>query len=366
MPLPPPLDGDKSPMAKARRRLLALRDDRERPFPKHIIPHDLVDFLRARTRAPASYAANAAAAVVRAGLGGQFTLERARAAMLAHVLSVLHFHTPQSAMSMRGVSSIKDRCHVCNTWVVSRWGISDRHGTIAQALISAYVQDMTKTGTRRPAPFDKPHFPLQKRFGFPQTPFQCINRDRVTPPVEMHPFGTVAYMFIEPRYRIHRHSDVAERCYHLCNGAFNYFVHPGVDVPRANVLLRTNGQVVLSGKTVYPYLRLSDDLAVNDAMLNEGGVSAYNPVSLDDNMFPSLPPQDPSREHAITDSVPVALHPADAPNTLRHAVSAPRPDARADVPAAPAPSDADDAPAPPAPPTPSPTAVRKAKSAFCS
>ena len=51
-------------------------------------------------------------------------------------------------------------------------------------------------------------------------------------------------------------------------------------------------------------------------MLNEDGVSAYNPVSLDDNMFQSLPPHDPSREHAITDSVPVALHPADAPNTL--------------------------------------------------
>ena len=60
-----------------------------------------------------------------------------------------------------------------------------------------------------------PYFPLQKRFGFPQTPFQCINRDRVTPPVEMHPFGMVAYMFIESRYRLHRHSDVAERCYHL-------------------------------------------------------------------------------------------------------------------------------------------------------
>ena len=37
-----------------------------------------------------------------------------------------------------------------------------------------------------------PYFPVQKRFGFPRTPFQCINRDRVTPPVEMHPFGTVA------------------------------------------------------------------------------------------------------------------------------------------------------------------------------
>ena len=116
----------------------------------------------------------------------------------------------------------------------------------------------------------------------------------------MHPFGTVAYMFIEPRYRTHRQSDVAERCYHLCNGAFNYFVHPGVDVPRANVLLRTNGQVVLSGKTVYPYLKLSDDLAVNGAMLNEGGESAYNPVALDDNMFPSLPPYDPSRESMLS------------------------------------------------------------------
>ena len=83
--------------------------------------------------------------------------------------------------------------------------------------------------------------------------------------------------------------------------------------------------------------------------------SAYNPASLDDNMFPPLPPQDPSREHVISDSVPVTLQPADASNTLRHPVSAPRPNASADVAAAPAPSDADDAPAPPAPPTPSPT-----------
>ena len=95
-----------------------------------------------------------------------------------------------------------------------------------------------------------PYFPLQKRFGFPQTPFQCINRDHVISQVDMHPFGTVAYMFIEPRSCLHRHSEVAERCYHLFNGAFNYFVHPGVDVPRANVLLQTNDQVVLSRKTV--------------------------------------------------------------------------------------------------------------------
>ena len=85
-PLPPPLDDDKSPMAKARRQLLALRDDRENPFPKHIVPRDFVDFLRARTHVPASYAAAAAAAIIRAGLGGRFTLERARAAILAYVL----------------------------------------------------------------------------------------------------------------------------------------------------------------------------------------------------------------------------------------------------------------------------------------
>ena len=44
---------------------------------------------------------------------------------------------------------------MCNTWVVSRWGISDRNGTIVRTLINAYVQDRTKTGARRPAPFDK-------------------------------------------------------------------------------------------------------------------------------------------------------------------------------------------------------------------
>ena len=93
-----------------------------------------------------------------------------------------------------------------------------------------------------------PYFPLQKRFGFPQTPFQCTIHDRVTPPAEVHPFDTVAYRLIEPRCCLHRRSDSAEGCYHLRNGAFNYFVQPGVDVPRANVLLRTNSQVVLSEK----------------------------------------------------------------------------------------------------------------------
>ena len=48
------------------------------PFPKHSVPHDFVAFLRAHTRVPAAYAAMAAVAIIRAGLGGQFTLERAR------------------------------------------------------------------------------------------------------------------------------------------------------------------------------------------------------------------------------------------------------------------------------------------------
>ena len=69
------------------------------------------------------------------------------------------------------------------------------------------------------------------------------------------------------------------------------------------------------------YLKLSDDLAVNDAMLNEGGDSAYNPVALDDNMLPSLPPCDPSREHVTTDSVPVTLNPAEAARSQNSSVT---------------------------------------------
>ena len=38
--------------------------------------------------------AMAAVAIIRTGLNGQFTLERARAAMIAGVLRMLHFHTP--------------------------------------------------------------------------------------------------------------------------------------------------------------------------------------------------------------------------------------------------------------------------------
>ena len=44
-PMPPPLDGDKSLMAKARRQLLAFRDDKDHPFPKHVVPRDFADIV---------------------------------------------------------------------------------------------------------------------------------------------------------------------------------------------------------------------------------------------------------------------------------------------------------------------------------
>ena len=75
--------------------------------------------------------------------------------MIACVLRMLHFHTPQSMMSIRGVPVARDRCHVCGTWVESRWGISDAHGDTARALISAYVTRETKTGDKRPLPSDR-------------------------------------------------------------------------------------------------------------------------------------------------------------------------------------------------------------------
>ena len=95
-------------------------------------------------------------AVVRAGLGGQFTLERARAAMIACVLRALHFHTPQSMLSMRGAPVVRDRCHACRMWVVSRWGVSDAHGEAARALIDTYVEYMANDGADRTPPFDRP------------------------------------------------------------------------------------------------------------------------------------------------------------------------------------------------------------------
>ena len=44
---------------------------------------------------------------------------------------------------------------MCGTWVESRWGISDAHGDTARTLISAYVTRETKTGNKRPLPFDR-------------------------------------------------------------------------------------------------------------------------------------------------------------------------------------------------------------------
>ena len=63
-------------------------------------------------------------------------------------------------MSMQGVPVARDWCHACDTWVVSRWGISDAHGDTARALIGAYVEDKTKTGAKRPPPFDKRREPV--------------------------------------------------------------------------------------------------------------------------------------------------------------------------------------------------------------
>ena len=118
-------------------------------------PRGLRQSETAQTAHPPAHAAMAAVAIIRAGLNGQFTLERARAAMIAGVLRMLHFHTLQSMMSIQGVLVARDRCHVCSTWVVSRWGISDAHGDAAHALIDAYVEDKTKTGAKRQLPFDK-------------------------------------------------------------------------------------------------------------------------------------------------------------------------------------------------------------------
>ena len=112
VPSLPPSDNDKSAVALARTRLLVLRNGTDNPFPKHVVPHNFVAFLRAHTHVPAAYAATAAVMIIRAGLNGQFTLERARAAMIACVLRMLHFHTPQSMMSMQGVPVARDRCHV--------------------------------------------------------------------------------------------------------------------------------------------------------------------------------------------------------------------------------------------------------------
>ena len=113
--------------------------------------------------------------------------------------------------------------------------------------------------------------------------YECITGSKISDPVQMHPFGTVAYMHVEPRYRINRQSDVAEKTFHLFNGAL-IFVCPGADVPRADLLLRKNGQVIRSEKTTYPHLKLGEEVAIDEAMNSGGGESNYNPVALGSEM----------------------------------------------------------------------------------
>ena len=127
--LPPPLDDGKSlPMAKSRRQLLALRGDVENPFSEHVTPRNFVGILRARTHAPVSPPPMPLWQRLRLSALAEATRPRRivhprtrpRGWMLAYVLRTLHFHTPHSMMSMRGVPPTRDRCHVFNTvWVVS-------------------------------------------------------------------------------------------------------------------------------------------------------------------------------------------------------------------------------------------------------
>ena len=154
LPSPPPPDNDNSNIANARRALLAIRDGP--PFPKHIIPHEFVVYLRERTHTPAIRASMAAVVVIRAGLGGQFILERAKSSMMACALRLIGFQTQQSVQSVRNSPTELDRCHACRSHVTSRWNIRDLHGPYAKELIDNYVDDRTCSGKRRPAPFDKP------------------------------------------------------------------------------------------------------------------------------------------------------------------------------------------------------------------
>ena len=154
LPSPPPPDNDNSNIANARRALLAIRDGP--PFPKHIIPHEFVVYLRERTHTPAIRASMAAAVVIRAGLGGQFILERAKSSiMMACALRLIGFQTQQSIQSVRNSPTELDRCHACRSHVTSRWNIRDSHGSHAKQLIDNYVDDRTCSGKRRAAPFDK-------------------------------------------------------------------------------------------------------------------------------------------------------------------------------------------------------------------
>ena len=98
----------------------------------------------------------AAVVVMRAGLGGQFILERAKSPMMACALRLIGFQTQQSVQSVRNSPTELDRCHACRSHVTSRWNIRDLHGSYAKELIVNYADDRTCSGKRRPAPFDKP------------------------------------------------------------------------------------------------------------------------------------------------------------------------------------------------------------------
>ena len=155
LPSPPPLDNDNSNIANARRALLAIREGPS--FPKHIIPHEFVTYLRERTHAPAVRASMAAVVVIRAGLGGggEFILERAKSSVMACALRLIGFQTQQPIHSIRNAPIELDRCHTCRSHVTSRWNVRDLHGSHAKEIIDKYVDDRTCSGKRRAAPFYK-------------------------------------------------------------------------------------------------------------------------------------------------------------------------------------------------------------------
>ena len=161
LPSPPPPDNDNSKIANARRALLAIQDGPSSP--KHIIPREFVVYLRERTRTPALRASMAAVVVIRAGLGGQFILERVKSFMMACALRLIGFQTQQSVQSICNNPTELDRCHTCRSHVTSRCSICDRHGPHAKELIDDYVDDRTCSGKRRAAPFDKTRDSIDER-----------------------------------------------------------------------------------------------------------------------------------------------------------------------------------------------------------
>ena len=97
----------------------------------------------------------AAVVVIRAGLGGQFILERAKSSIMACALRLIGFQTQQSIQSVRNAPTELDRCHTCRSHVTSRWNVRDLHGSHAKEIIDKYVDDRTCSGKRRAAPFYK-------------------------------------------------------------------------------------------------------------------------------------------------------------------------------------------------------------------